>query len=72
MMLACNSAPDHEELAVKSLKISLLATLPQPPPGFFVSRKRFGLPIPGRRLLLAFVGCVLLQVAWTNAKKEPS
>ncbi|MFZ0421111.1 MAG: hypothetical protein WAM04_23630 [Candidatus Sulfotelmatobacter sp.] len=58
---------------MKSLKISLIAT--------FAATAAWFLRIPQAiwpahpqvaDLLLALVTCVLLQVAWKNAKKEPS
>jgi hypothetical protein len=65
--------PDQEEVAVKSLKISLLATVAATAAWFLRIPQAIW---PAHPLiadsLLAFVGCVLLQVAWTNAKKEPS
>ena len=58
---------------MKSLKISLIAT--------FAATAAWFLHIPQAiwpahpqiaDLLLALVSCILLQVAWKNAKKEPS
>jgi hypothetical protein len=64
---------DPEKLAMKTLKISLIATVAATAAWYLRIPQTIWPAHPQMAdLLLALVTCVLLEVAWKNARKELS